>query len=320
MTAKSWLVNGVRRLVGVHHIMQSVKDSSNDLIRRLKKAEGEPDDADDDEYIIRLEYPPSYDYRPRWGYSRPPHEGLSRMFAREQAAYDETLRRLTAFKPQFDQIPPQFSRERPTEPGWMGGPINAIDAAMLYYFVATLRPRTYLEIGSGVTTTFAARAKMDHRLATKIVSIDPYPAVAMQPICDVVIPSALETVDLKMFDELEAGDVVFMDGSHRAFMNSDVTVFMLDVLPRLQPGVVVHFHDIALPMDYDPRFQKRYWNEQYILAAYLLGARHRVKVLMPTGYVARQPGAQEILRPLLRDWKGSQEVWTNGGSMWFTHA
>lgn len=62
-----------------------------------------------------------------------------------------------------------------------------------------------------------------------------------------IIRRPVENTDLFMFESLEAGDVVFVDNSHRSFMNSDVTVVMLDILPRLKPGVLVEFHDIFLP-------------------------------------------------------------------------
>lgn len=44
--------------------------------------------------------------------------------------------------------------------------------------------------------------------------------------------------------------MVFVNNSHRPFMNSDVAVVMLYILPRLKPGVWVEFHDIFLPFDY----------------------------------------------------------------------
>jgi hypothetical protein len=61
-----------------------------------------------------------------------------------------------------------------------------------------------------------------------------------------------------------------VDGSHRALTKSDVTVIMLDVLPRLKPGVLVGFHDIFLPFDYPDHWKERTYNEQYMLASVLL--------------------------------------------------
>jgi len=103
-------------------------------------------------------------------------------------------------------------------------------------------------------------------------------------------------------------------------MNSDVTVFMLDVLPRLMPGVIIHFHDIALPYDYPDSLVPWHWSEQYILGVYLLAAASRVRVLLPNFYFARKPEIQEILRPLANaGWAGPPAAWLYGGSFWFTH-
>ncbi len=98
----------------------------------------------------------------------------------------------------------------------------------------------------------------------------------------------LETCDLARFDQLQPGDILFLDCSHRVFMNSDVTVFMIDVLPRLRPGVPVHVHDIVLPWDYPDMFTNWYWSEAYILAAYLIGAREGC------GLCSRPPGSAAV--------------------------
>jgi FkbM family methyltransferase len=254
------------------------------------------------------------------GGTHPPHEGLSQLFDRDAAAHMAELRELVGRTPQFEKIKTVFSHDAAGEAAWTGGPINAIDTALLYHFVAKYRPKTYLEIGSGVTTLFAARAKADHALSTRIVSIDPNPRAEVDAQCDEVIRTPFELSDLTVFDRLEPGDIVFMDGSHRTFMNSDVTVFMLDVLPKLKPGVIVHVHDIVLPYDYPDSFTGWYWNEQYILGAYLLGAADRVKVLMPSRYCAAGDAGKAILRPLATaGWAGTPDVWEHGGSIWFTH-
>ena len=52
------------------------------------------------------------------------------------------------------------------------------------------------------------------------------------------------------FEELEAGDVVFIDSTHVVRAGSDVTRDVFEVLPRLSPGVAVHFHDMFYPFEY----------------------------------------------------------------------
>src|SRR5262245_52540208 len=107
-----------------------------------------------------------------------------------------------------------------------------------------------LSIGSGHSTKFARRAVVDYGLPTQITSIDPHPRAEIDALCHRTIRKPLEETDLNVFDELEPGDVVFFDGSHQYFMNSDVTVFFLDVPPRLKPGTLVQVHDNTLPYDY----------------------------------------------------------------------
>jgi hypothetical protein len=271
------------------------------------------------EFMMLLDYPPSRDYRPRWGNIHPPHQGLVDLFNKNRDEYSKVFNEMAALNPFFAKIDRKFSYKRPSEPGWIGGPINALDAALLYYFVTTLKPRTYLEVGSGVTTLFAARAKRDHRLATRIISIDPEPRSEVDAVCDEVIRSGLETTDLSVFSGLQPGDIVFIDGSHRSFMNSDVTVFMLDVLPLLKPGIVIHFHDIHLPFDYPDMFSSWYWNEQYILAAYLLAAGDKVKILMPSRFMSDSAELKQAISSILKDWTGPPEAWLSGGSLWFSH-
>lgn len=171
-----------------------------------------------------------------------------------------------------------------------------------------------------MTTCFARQAIRGAKLNARVVSIDPQPRREVDAICDEVIRDGLETCDLGAFDRLQAGDILFFDGSHRSFMNSDVTVFFIDVLPRLQPGVVVHIHDINLPWDYPDSFRDWYWNEQYMLAIYLMMGRDKLNPLFPTTWVSRGMNLSREDLPYFVD-LGSTEAnlsWLGGGSMWFT--
>src|SRR3569623_1852616 len=290
MIARSWLNNRVRTTRAYGKVKSAVRRVSNRIRKEMGRIPEPPSvpelpaPPEDDEYcglkvlpgcpyqkvLIPLDYPPSRDFRPRWGYSRPPHAGLCSLFSERRADYVEIIRELRALEPWLAAINQQFTSEAAPQPGRIGGPITALDSALIYYFVQKHQPATYLEIGSGVTTCFAWRAKQDHGLKTQIVSVDPEPRASIDAICDNVVRNGLETVDVEIFSRLQPGDIVFLDGSHRSFMNSDVTVFMLDILPLLKPGVIVHVHDILLPYDYPEYFKYWYWNEQYMLAVYLL--------------------------------------------------
>lgn len=270
-------------------------------------------------YLMPLDYLPSRKPTHRWGYDKPPHAGLSALFARNHDAYLQQIGELRSLVPNFRAIQPVFG-QNDAEAGWTGAAANALDLAFVYYFVWKHRPKTYLEIGSGATTCFARRAVRDHQLGTRIISIDPEPRAAIDRICDEVVRDGLETLpDLGIFSRLEPGDILFLDGSHRCFMNSDVTVFFLDVLPLLKPGVIVHIHDIALPLDYPEWARPWYWNEQYMLAAYLMGKGDQVDVLMPVQYLCSTAGLKEKLDPPILTGVGDPGAWKDGGSFWFTH-
>lgn len=109
----------------------------------------------------------------------------------------------------------------------------------------------------------------------------------------------MEEVDLDTFEELQPGDFLFVDSSHRALPNSDVTVIFMDVLPRLKSDVVVHFHDIFWPYDYLPEWSYRYYSEQYLLGAYLLDGARGTEILLPNAFIVHDREFAGMCEPLL---------------------
>ena len=264
-----------------------------------------------------LDYPPSNDYQPRWGYRQPMNQKLVALFERDRVNYEPLFENVKAMMPWFDAIGPNYAHEQPAEPYWKNDWFTALEAALLYTLIVKHQPQTYLEIGSGHTTLFAARAKRDHNLVMRLISIDPEPRREIDALCDLTIRQGLETVDLEIFADLVAGDIVLVDSSHRVFMNSDVTVFMLDVLPILKPGVLIHFHDIFLPGDYPPQWSNRYYSEQYALGAWLLGAADKVEFVMPLSYLAHSNELQRIIASEIKHWPYTMDEWLGGTSLWF---
>lgn len=191
---------------------------------------------------------------------------------------------------------------------------SGLDGASIYGFIRRRRPSTYVEVGSGYSTRFAARAKADGSPDTRIVSIDPEPRTDIGSLCGQVLRERLEITDLSLFDELGAGDIVFFDGSHRVFMDNDVTTFFIDVLPRLRPDVLVGIHDITLSEDYFPEDAELLWTEQYMLAVALLAGG--VDPVLPYHYVAITP---ELSRTLNELWQavGLSGVNAYGNAFWF---
>ncbi len=319
MRLKRRLLTFLRRTLGTNQLASDMADLRAQLERieqgsQVEVLPGTPYSR----VAVPMEYPPSRDLRPRWGYGRPLLQPMVDWIQPHAEDYRAVLAAMSARAPQLAKINRDFDHDRLPEPGWLGGAYVAFDAAALYTLIGLHKPRLYLEIGSGLTTAFAWRSIRDHGLDTRIVSIDPAPRAAIDRICHQVVRAGLETCDLGVFDQLQPGDILFLDGSHRVFMNSDVTVFMLEVLPRLKPGVIVHVHDIHLPWDYHEMFTPWYWSEQYILASPIIAAPDRVRPILPTAWVCRRPEFAEWFANPPVDLGAENHAWRDGGALWFT--
>ena len=262
------------------------------------------------QYPYYLEYPVKLE--PRYGYGKAPHTKLYEIINRNRAAYKHTLESFLRFKDDFLGIPLETPPESP-EPCWFNHWLGALDSVTLFSLLCLHKPKKYFEIGSGWSTKFARKAITNHKLRTRIVSLDPYPRAEIDPLCDNVIREPLEDADLSVFDKLEAGDILFVDGSHHCCMNSDVAVFFLDVLPRLKAGVFVQFHDIFLPYDY-PLEWKCYYSEQYLLAVYILAESNKFDIILPNAFITNDAELSSILNPVW-DATNTREL-TQGLSFW----
>ena len=237
-----------------------------------------------DRWEIRLDYPVRPE--PRYGHGRPPHRRLRELIERGRPGYRTALERIARYEDDLRRIP--ALEESAAEPYWRCGWLGGLDAAGLYWQLAERRPSRYVEIGSGHSTRFARRAIRDQGLATTIISIDPEPRAEVDALCDVLVRTRLEDADLSILHDLAPDDVLFVDGSHRSFANSDVTVFFLEVLPELATGVHVALHDVYLPDDYPVGWEDYFFNEQYLLAVHLL-AGGRCEVVFPAAFVSSDP-------------------------------
>jgi hypothetical protein len=202
------------------------------------------------------------------------------------------------------------------EPGWINGMFPTLDGMVLYAMVRTLKPATYLEVGSGNSTKFARRAIRDGGLDTQIISIDPHPRAEIDRICDKVIRRPFEKTPDRLYgDLLKANDIVFIDNSHRSLPNSDVTVFFTETLPALPAGVMYGLHDVFLPKDYPEAWMDRFYNEQYLLAAYLLGGGGGDQIEFPGIYASDAKQFRPTLLPIYRRaaFKGAAK---HAGAFW----
>lgn len=252
--------------------------------------------------------------RARWGYGRPSNPALETIVSAGASTYGRNVEAFAGFAPDLAQV--RRDGPAPGEPHTRNPWIPGGDAVALYGLIRTLRPPRYVEVGSGISTLWVHRARRDGGTPTVITSIDPYPRADVDAVCDRVVRSPLESVDLSVFGELQAGDMVFVDNSHLALLNSDVATFFFDVLPVLPAGVVVGIHDIYLPDDYPAAWGEYYFSEQYVLAGLLLGGREWWQPEYATWWVSNQPTLYAPLDPVWAQ-PNMAGVQATGTSFWF---
>lgn len=263
---------------------------------------------------LHLEYP--VEMRPRYGHGRPPHPQLLEIIERDRPVYREQLEKALRFRDNFFSIADASVERDPARPGWNNGFLPGLDMVMLYTFLADGQVHRYVEIGSGNSTKVAHLARTDHRLDFSITSIDPAPRAEIDQLADTVLRRPFEQDDHSWLAQIAAGDIVFVDNSHRVFPNSDATVFFLEILPRLPVGTIVHVHDVFLPYDYPQEMCDRYYSEQYLLAAMLLANPEKYRTLMPAYFASGDADLRNILEPLWADPR-MPKVEQHGGAYWF---
>jgi hypothetical protein len=153
----------------------------------------------------------------------------------------------------------------PPAPRWNQDWFPRLDAAAAYAVVRSTRPGRIVEVGSGHSTRFLARAVRDGGLDTRITAIDPEPRASLAGLDIDWIRTSVQRV--AAFPALGPGDILFIDSSHQLKPGSDVDFLLNAVLPLLPAGVRVHFHDIFLPHDYPEDWAWRRYNEQPAVAS-----------------------------------------------------
>lgn len=162
---------------------------------------------------------------------------------------------------------------------WFENPAYSYsDAILLYCLMRHLRPKRIIEIGSGYSScAMLDTNELFFEDSIECTFIDPQPELLRSLVRDddlariTILQQEVQDVDLNLIRKLEGNDILFVDSSHVAKVGSDVNHIFFNMLPLLQSGVFVHFHDIFYPFEYplDWVFEGRAWNETYLLRAFL---------------------------------------------------
>ena len=195
-------------------------------------------------------------------------------------------------------------------------------AMSLHCMIREYKPKRIIEIGSGNSSKIIRDAiilnEKENSISVKYSIIDPYSSLSKRDFTDgtEIIKKRVELLDSNYFKSLNNNDILFIDSSHVSKIGSDVNFEILEVLPKLNKGVIIHFHDISLPWEYPMVYSTNskfrvFWTEAYLLQAFL-AFNNYFKILLPMAYT------QNILRkdfikafPILKRIKdvGSGSFW-----------
>jgi len=160
---------------------------------------------------------------------------------------------------------------------WNNSQYELGDATSLSCFIRELKPKRFIEVGSGFSSACILDTLDHEQIETKCTFIDPRPTQLLLALTSAdrnrvkIISDFVQNVPLPVFEELEAGDILFIDSTHILKTCSDLAFELFEVLPIIKPGVMIHFHDIQYPFEYPALWINRNvsWNEIYALRAFL---------------------------------------------------
>jgi hypothetical protein len=204
---------------------------------------------------------------------RPCHyPALEATFAAAWPACAQVLAQIEALTPALRRLggPPPAPR---FDQDWF----PALDGAAAYALVAITRPRRIVEVGSGHSTRFLARALADQGLDSELVCIDPAPRATLRNLPVRWLATTLQEAPPGAFGELAAGDLLVVDSSHILMPGTDVDWLVNRILPTLAAGVLIHVHDVFLPEPYPEAWAWRGYNEQQVIAALIQGGGYAIR-------------------------------------------
>jgi len=178
-----------------------------------------------------------------------------------------------------------------------GPGFTIVDAQVTYWMVRHLKPKRYLEVGSGLSTFYAWQAAQRNAKEGKpcdLACIDPYASDKVKTIPGLeIIQKPVQSLDPAFFDRLEEGDVFFIDSTHVVKLDGDVPDVYLEAVPRLAPGVWIHSHDVHFP-----------YNVPHPAEAYVLNAKWPMvwtEAMLLQAFLSHNPNYRlELAAPMLR--------------------
>lgn len=208
-------------------------------------------------------------------WSKAEKEGISGIDLRT----DEQIELLGILTKYYGELPFKSEKQNTNRYYFENAFYSYTDGIVLYSMIRHFNPKRIIEIGSGFSSALMLDTN-DLFFDSKIdlTFIEPYPErlylqmTEADKLHSIIIQTDVQLVPLSDFEKLQRGDILFVDSSHVVKTDSDVNYIIFEILPVLQSGVLIHFHDIFYPFEYPKEWVLRghNWNEDYFLKAFLM--------------------------------------------------
>ncbi len=179
---------------------------------------------------------------------------------------------------------------------------GVIEADFLHCFIRHFKPKRIVQVGCGVSTAVCLRAAAQAGYQPQIVCVEPYPTEFLNRMEKdgriQLMRKQLQDTTSGIIEDLDAGDLFFVDSTHALGPAGEVSRIVLEYLPRLRQGVMAHFHDILFPYDYTPDILDGalfFQHESVLLQAFLtLNGDFRIRVSFSMLHNKRQSELRKL--------------------------
>jgi len=228
---------------------------------------------------------------------------------------DKQLVLLKEFSNYYQEMPFRDEKKGIQRYCFNNGAYSYTDGIVLYSFIRHFKPKRIIEIGSGHSSAVMLDTREEFVNDINLTFIEPFPKYLNKIIKDndrancEVLEKKVQNVQLSKFQKLEANDILFIDSSHVSKTGSDVNYEIFKILPILNPGVIIHFHDVFYPFEYPKSWvsEGRNWNEDYLLRAFL-SYNDQFEILLFSHYIHQHH--KEAFKDMPLTYKNT------GGNLW----
>lgn len=229
--------------------------------------------------------------------------------------HENQLLLLKEFSKYYPEMPFKDEKSDKQRYSFNNGAYAYTDAIILYSFIRHFKPKRIIEIGSGHSSAVMLDTRETFVNNINLTFVEPYPKRLYRIIKDTdranctVLETKVQKVGLEQFRELQSNDILFIDSSHVSKTGSDVNYEIFEILPGLNPGVIIHFHDVFYPFEYPKSWvsEGRNWNEDYLLRAFL-SYNNNFEILLFSDYIHKHHKAAFEDMPLTYK--------NTGGNLW----